>query len=249
MSGPFTWLFVLCLSIIRSFGKFKDDVVGSMNKIRLIFMISTLFSILGTPVLAGDGKPHPALLDPSKATEKAPDTFRVKMETTKGSFTIKVTREWAPLGADRFYNLVKMGYFKDVAFYRALDGFMTQFGFSGDPAINAAWKNATIKDDPKNKSNTVGRITFANRMRPNTRTCQLFINTVNNSDLDNMGFQPFGELEGDGLEIVKSLFTGYGEGYPRGRGPSQARIESEGNNYLKREYPKLDYIKNAEIID
>jgi len=198
--------------------------------------------------MAGDGKPHPALLDPSKATEKAPEEFRVKVDTTKGAFTIKVTRSWAPNGVDRFYNLVKIGYFTDVAFYRVMDGFMAQFGFSGDPAINKAWKNATIKDDPKNMSNTPGRITFANRMRPETRTCQLFINTVDNKNLDNMGFVPFGELEGEGMTIMSKIYSGYGEGIPRGRGPSQGKIESEGNAYLKKDYPNLDYIKTMEIV-
>ena len=196
--------------------------------------------------IAGD--PHPGLLDPSKANETAPETFHVKFETTKGSFVVKVTRELAPIGVDRFYNLVKIGYFQDMAFYRVIDGFMAQFGFSGDPKVNDAWGRQLIKDDPVKASNTPGMLTFANMGAPNTRGTQFFINTVSNTQLDRMRFAPFGEVEGDGLEVVKKLHSGYGEGAPYGPGPSQSVISEEGNAYLKEKFPNLDYILKVEIL-
>lgn len=194
------------------------------------------------------GEQHPALLKPELATEKAPDTYKVKFETTKGDILILVHREWAPMGADRFYNLVKIGYFKDIAFYRVIHGFITQFGFSGDPAINEVWSDHVFKDDPVTQTNAMGRITFANR-GPNTRATQLFINETNNGNLDGMGFAPFGEIVGDGLAVIKALYGGYGEGYPHGTGPNQSNLKRQGNAYLAKSYPELDYIKSAVIVD
>ncbi len=205
---------------------------------------SLILVVLSLTLFAGED----ALLDPNKAVATAPASFRVQFNTSKGDFTVKVTREWAPLGADRFYNLVQAGFFKDIAFYRVVDGFMVQFGFSSDPAVNKAWKNSTIKDDLVKQSNTPGRISFANR-GPHTRTTQLFINTINNSNLDAMGFAPFGEVEAEGLAIVKALYSGYGEGYPRGTGPRQDQIESKGAAYLKENYPQLDYIKSVVLLN
>lgn len=186
------------------------------------------------------------LMDPAKLTETAPETYKVKFDTTKGEFVVQVTRAWAPNGADRFYNLVKAGYYNDIAFFRVIDGFMAQFGIHGDPQVNGVWRTAEIKDDPVKESNTRGRITFATR-GPNTRTVQLFINYGNNARLDQMGFAPFGEVV-SGMEIVDSLHNGYGEGPPRGRGPNQGRLQSEGNAYLKKEFAKLDWLKSAEIM-
>jgi peptidyl-prolyl cis-trans isomerase A (cyclophilin A) len=192
---------------------------------------------------------NPALLDPSLATETAPDTFKVKIETTAGDFTIEIHRDWAPLGADRFYNLVKIGYYNDVAFYRVLKGFMAQVGMHGDPAVTAAWMKARIQDDPVVKSNTKGMVTFAMGGQPGTRTTQFFVNYANNSYLDKpSNFAPFGEVV-EGFETVKKLYNGYGEGAPRGKGPSQARLFREGNVYLKADFPKLDYITQATVID
>ena len=212
---------------------------------KTIFIL--LLCLFTGQLIGAEEAPHPGLLDPSKAAEKAPDTFRVKVETTKGDFEIQVTRAWAPLGADRFYNLVKIGYFKDIAFYRVIYGFVVQFGYSGDPKINNAWDSQLLKDDPKKQSNTIGRVVFASR-GPDTRTTQFFINTGDNYNLDTMGFTPFGEVIGDGLDIVRKFFGGYGEGPPRGRGPNQMRIKLEGLDYLKEGYPMLDYIKSATII-
>jgi peptidyl-prolyl cis-trans isomerase A (cyclophilin A) len=195
------------------------------------------------------GEKNPALLDPSKATEKAPDTFQAKFTTTKGEFVIEVTREWAPNGADRFYNLVKIGYLNNVAFFRNIEDFMVQFGINGDPAVNAKWRVSNIKDDPVVESNKPGYVTFAQSGQPNSRSTQIFINFGDNSrSLDGQRFAPFG-LVIEGMDVVKSLYNGYGEGAPRGLGPDQMRVQTEGNAYLKKGYPKLDYIKKAEIVE
>jgi peptidyl-prolyl cis-trans isomerase A (cyclophilin A) len=196
---------------------------------------------------AESGTPNPALLDPSLATEKAPDMYRVKMETTAGDFTIEVHREWAPRGADRFYNLVKIGYFNDVAFFRVLAGFMAQAGFHGNPSVSNVWLNSRIKDDPVKKSNTEGMVTFATG-GPNTRSAQIFINYGDNSYLDESGFAPFGKVV-EGFESVRGLHSGYGEGEPNGAGPSQAKLYRRGNPYLKAEFPELDYITRASIVE
>ena len=191
------------------------------------------------------GAKSPVLLDPSKATEKAPDAYKVQFATSKGNFTIEVHREWAPQGADRFYNLVKAGFYDDVRFFRVVSGFMVQFGISGDPALNTVWRNARITDDPVTQSNKRGFITFATS-GPNSRTSQVFINFVDNVNLDHMGFAPFGQVT-DGMSVVDSLYNGYGEGFPRGAGPDQGRIQSEGNAYLNRDFAKLDYVNKATI--
>lgn len=192
-------------------------------------------------------KPNPALLDPSLATEKAPDLYRVKMETTAGNLIIEVHREWAPLGADRFYNLVKIGYFSDVAFFRVIAGFMAQAGFHGNPAVSQVWLKSRIKDDPVTQSNLQGMVTFANG-GPNTRSAQIFINYGDNSYLDNSGFAPFGKVV-EGFESVSELYSGYGEGQPKGKGPAQGKIYSLGNDYLEAEFPELDYITRASIVE
>lgn len=184
--------------------------------------------------------------DPAKLTAKAPESFKVKFETTKGNFTIEVTRSLAPNGADRFYNLVRSGYFKDLAFFRVISGFMCQFGIHGDPKVSAAWRSAQIPDDPGKGSNVRGAITFATA-GPNTRTTQLFINFGNNATLDGMGFSPFGKVT-EGMDVVDKINSEYGEGAPRGRGPDQGRVQAEGNAYLKKDFPNLDYIKSADVL-
>jgi len=185
------------------------------------------------------------LRNPAALTEKAPDTFKAQFDTSKGTFVITVHREWAPLGADRFYNLVKSGFFDDVRFFRVIDGFMAQFGIHGVPAVASAWRSAPLKDDPVKQSNRRGFVTFATA-GPNTRTTQLFINFGNNTNLDPMGFAPFGEVT-SGMDVVDKIYNGYGEGAPRGKGPDQGRLQSEGNVYLNKDFPRLDYIKSATI--
>ena len=184
--------------------------------------------------------------DPASLKEKAPDTFKAKFVTTKGDIVIEVTRAQAPNGADRFYNLVQSGYFNDIAFFRVIPGFMAQFGIHGDPAVSAKWRDAKITDDPVKTSNVRGAVTFA-MAGPNTRTTQLFINLVNNANLDGMGFPPFGKVV-EGLDVLDKINGEYGEGAPRGRGPDQGRIQAQGNAYLKQSFPNLDSIKSASVV-
>ena len=184
--------------------------------------------------------------DPGKLTEKAPETYKAQFETTKGKITIEVTRSLSPNGADRFYNLVRSGYFTDIAFFRVIPGFMCQFGIHGDPKVSAAWRGASISDEPVKSSNTRGAITFA-KGGPNSRTTQLFINFGNNGNLDAMGFPSFGKVT-EGMDVVDKINGEYGEGAPSGRGPNQQRIQMEGNAYLKKDFPNLDYIKSAKIL-
>ncbi|GFO81482.1 MAG: hypothetical protein A49_11090 [Methyloceanibacter sp.] len=183
--------------------------------------------------------------DPSSLNARAPDTYKARFETSKGTFVIQVNRDWAPNGADRFYNLVKAGFYNDARFFRVIDGFMVQFGISGNPDVSAAWSDANIKDDPVRESNARGTVTFATA-GPNTRTTQVFINFNNNSMLNGQGFAPFGKVI-SGMDVVDSLYKGYGEGAPRGDGPNQALIKAQGNAYLVTQFPKLDYIKKATI--
>lgn len=181
-----------------------------------------------------------AFADPAKLTEKAPETFAAQFDTTKGKFTVEVTRSLAPAGADRFYNLVKSGFFKDIAFFRVVPGFMVQFGIHGDPAVSAKWREANIPDDAVKSSNTRGTLTFATA-GPNTRTTQLFINFGNNTFLDGQGFSPFGKVI-SGMDVVDKINSEYGET------PNQGQIQMEGNAYLKKNFPNLDYIKSATIV-
>lgn len=185
------------------------------------------------------------LKNPEAFTEKAPETFKAKFDTTKGAFVITVHRDWAPKGADRFYNLVKSGFYDDVRFFRVLDDFMAQVGMNGNPEVQAAWDRSRITDDAVKQSNKRGYATFATA-GPNTRTTQFFINFKDNASLDKQGFAPFGEVT-SGMDVVDQLYSGYGEGAPRGRGPDQGRIRAEGNAYLSKSFPKLDYIKKATI--
>jgi len=190
---------------------------------------------------------HPDLLDPSKASAKAPAVFKAKFTSTKGDFVIEVHRDWAPNGADRFYNLVTMGFFDDTRFFRAIVGFMVQFGISGDPAVASKWSNANIQDDPVKQSNKKGFVTYAQTGAPNSRSTQVFINYGENANLDGQRFAPFGQVV-SGMDIVDSLYKGYGEGAPQGRGPSQGLVQSQGNAYLDAKFPKLDGVKQAVIV-
>jgi len=184
--------------------------------------------------------------DPSLATEQAPGAFKCRFETSKGAFVVEVTREWAPQGADRFYNLCKIGWFDNAKFFRNIGGFMVQFGMSAYPEAMAAWKDATIKDDPVVQSNTPLMVTFAKTGRPDSRSTQIFINHGNNKNLDSMGFAPFGKVV-EGAEVVGQLYDGYGEGAPRGRGPGQDLIMKYGDVYLEDRFPKLDKIVRTTV--
>ncbi|MBM3811374.1 MAG: peptidylprolyl isomerase [Acidimicrobiia bacterium] len=175
-----------------------------------------------------------------------PNQYKVKLETTKGDIVIEVNRDWSPLGADRFHELVTSGYYDANRFFRVLPRFVVQFGLHGDPSVNNKWSDARLQDDPPSQSNVAGTVTFATA-GPNTRTTQVFINLMDNRQLDAMGFTPFGRIV-EGMNVVNELFSGYGEGAPAGPGPDQQRIKAEGNAYLQQVFPNLDYIKKASVL-
>jgi peptidyl-prolyl cis-trans isomerase A (cyclophilin A) len=187
-----------------------------------------------------------ALMTPAALKAEAPATYRVKFDTSVGEFVVQVTRDWAPHGADRFFNLVKNGFYNDARFFRAIPNFMVQFGIHADPAVSAVWRNAQIPVDPVKQSNKRGFITYAMGASPSTRTTQVFINFRNNTNLDAMGFAAFGEVV-TGMDVVDKINTMYGEGAPRGKGPDQGRVQAEGNAYLIKNFPKLDYIRTATV--
>jgi peptidyl-prolyl cis-trans isomerase A (cyclophilin A) len=183
----------------------------------------------------------PSLKNPASLTEKAPATYKVKLDTSAGPVVIDVHRDWAPLGADRFYNLVKNGFYDNVRFFRVIPGFMAQGGMSGDPALQKIWGRNNINDDPVKQSNKRGFVTFAKTAAPNSRSTQIFINYADNSSLDSQGFAPFGQVT-SGMELVDKF-----ESYGRNNVPDQNMITNEGNAYLQRDYPKLTVIKKATI--
>lgn len=185
------------------------------------------------------------LPSPAEANETAPDQFRVRFETTQGDFVMEINRDWSPNGADRFYNLVKIGYFRDIAIFRAIDGFMFQFGIHGDPAVNKVWGEARFKDDAgSGKTNAPGTITFAKTGQPDSRSVQFFINLGDNARLDEMGFTPFGKVV-ENADVLGKINTEYGENSRE----VQGRFQAEGNAFIKTKYPNLDYIKSVTLID
>lgn len=186
---------------------------------------------------------HPAMLDPSKATAKAPDTFQAKFETTQGDVVFDCTRAWAPHGVNRFYNLVRIGFFDDVSLFRVVKGFVVQWGIPSDPAVSAAWQRANIPPDPPKQSNTRGTLTYAMAQSPDTRSTQLFINYGDNSQLDAMGFAPICKVS-QGMDVADSFYSGYGERVTS----MQGAITMGGRDYLEKNWPKLDYIKKATIV-
>jgi len=213
--------------------------------------------VLLFPLGCGKSAPPPPYVRPSdrpvfrpdapETKTQAPDRFKVRFTTSQGPFTITVVRAWAPLGADRFYHLVRGRFFEEARFFRVMEGFMCQFGIPADPAESALWKDATIADDSVEQSNTRGRLSYAMAGR-GSRTTQVFINYRNNQRLDRQGFAPFGQVT-EGMDVVDKLYSGYGEGAPSGSGPHQTRIEKQGNPYLQADFPKLDYIIKTEILN
>lgn len=185
-----------------------------------------------------------ALLRPTLLKDKAPDTFQVKFVTTRGEFTVSVTSAWAPLGAERFYNLVKHHFYDNASFFRVVPGFVVQFGLSAYPPVSAAWAKATLKDDPVTQSNKRGYLTFATA-GPNTRTTQVFINLKDNSSLDAQSFAPFGVVDAAGMRVVDMFYDQYGDATPR---DYQDLITKEGKAYLDKNWPKLDSIKTATLV-
>jgi peptidyl-prolyl cis-trans isomerase A (cyclophilin A) len=199
-----------------------------------------------TPAAKTPASPYDrALLKPDSLKDVAPATYQVKFETTRGDFTVTVTRAWAPLAADRFYNLVKHHYFDDARFFRVVPGFVVQFGLSAYPPVTAAWEKATIQDEPVTQKNKRGTLTFAKTSAPNSRTTQIFINLKDNSSsLDSQGFAPFGVVDGNGMNVVEMFYDQYGDS----AGMDQANIEKLGEKYLVEKWPRLDQIKSATIV-
>ena len=203
-----------------------------------------LFLAIAAALLCGCSPQSGPGSGPAKL-EHAPDVYKVKFETSKGDFVVQVNKEWAPIGAERFFQLVQSGFYDKARFFRVVPRFMVQFGINADPKVSMLWQNMVISDDPVKQSNTRGKITFATR-GANTRTTQVFINFADNARLDNSGFSPFGEVL-SGMEVVDSLYSGYGEVAPRGNGPRSELMQTQGNEYLERDFPRLDYIKKATI--
>ena len=223
-----------------------------MSKVMDTTRLLALGLLLGVSACGGDGDVEEGPIDLAAVSTNlqgtAPDVFRARFETSKGDFVVEVTRAWSPAGADRFYNLVSNRYLDGVRFFRVIEGFMAQFGINGDPELAALLGEDNIPDDPMGESNTRGKMTFAKTSQPNSRSSQMFINLVPNTNLDALGFSPFGEVI-EGMDVVDQLYSGYGEGAPNGAGPSQGRIQAEGNAYLIAEFPNLDYVERASIED
>lgn len=209
-----------------------------MSRIRFLALLA-LVALAGTVTSCGGKK--------SAETKAAPAQYKVRLETSKGEVLILVHRDWAPLGADRFYQLTQMGFYDGNRFFRALRGFIVQWGLNGDPKLNKEWSENSIPDDPPKVSNKIGTVVFA-MAGPNSRTTQVFINLGDNSSsLDPQGFTPFGEVI-QGMDNVTNFYMDYGDGPPNGSGPDQGAITQTGNSYLEEHYPKLDYIKTARIV-
>jgi len=219
------------------------------NRLNFVTVLTIALILAAVSLGLGQAGANAALKNPGALKEMAPAMYKVDFDTSAGTFVVEVHRDWAPNGADRFYNLVKNGYFDSVRFFRVIPNFMVQFGISGDPALNSVWREARIPRDPVKQSNTRGYITYAMQggaQGPDTRTTQVFINFGDNSQLDAQGFAPFGRVA-RGMDIVDKIYSGYGEGAPSGKGPDQGRLQAEGNAYLMKDFPKLDYIKKATI--
>lgn len=195
---------------------------------------------------SSDGQESPLFAPESEAMNaRAPEVYRVVLGTTEGPVTVEVHRDWAPRGADRFYNLARHGFFEGARFFRVIEGFVAQFGLSGRPDLDRLWRDHPIPDDSVRRSNVRGTLTFASAGE-DTRTTQLFVNLADNDRLDGMGFAPIGRVV-EGMSVVDSLHAGYGDGPPRGNGPSQATILERGNEYLEEEFPNLDHVESVEV--
>jgi peptidyl-prolyl cis-trans isomerase A (cyclophilin A) len=193
------------------------------------------------------GGEAPKKAAPKQLSERAPDVYRVKFETSRGDFVIEVDRALAPRGADRFYNLIEEGFYNGSRFHRVVRNFIVQWGVNADPAVQRLWTNLRIQDDPVKGSNKKGTVCFA-KLGPASRTTQVFINLRDNSKaLDKEGFAPFGKVV-EGMEVVESLYSSYGEVAPRGNGPDPVQLEIQGNKYIESKFPRLDYIKRATLV-
>lgn len=223
--------------MFRSWSMWKVEKIGVMQ--------NKFWPLVAAAILCGCSSKDVG--KPPENPGPAPASFRAQFETSKGNFVVEVTRELSPHGADRFYQLVKTGFFDDARFFRVLPNFIVQWGINKDPKVSEMWRPLTIPDDPVRASNTRGTITFAKTPAPNTRGTQVFINLADNPNLDRSGFAPFGKVV-EGMNVLGQLYGGYGEGQPNGMGPDQNMIQMRGNDYLNESYPLLDYIKSAKIL-
>lgn len=206
---------------------------------RLVITTTAGATFVAAVALAGQADKAAKLRNPAALNEQAPATYKAAFDTSRGAFVVEVHRDWAPVGADRFFNLVKNGFFDDCRFFRVVPGFMVQFGINGSPAVQSGWRSASIKDDPVKQSNKRGFMTFATG-GPDSRTSQVFINFGDNANLDKQGFAPFGRIA-SGMDVVDKINAEYREQ------PNQGAIQQQGNAYLNKEFPKLDYVKTAKI--
>jgi peptidyl-prolyl cis-trans isomerase A (cyclophilin A) len=194
--------------------------------------------VVALVLLAACSKPKPKLV--------VPEIYDVAFDTTQGSFTVEVSRAWAPRGADRFYELVNMRYFDEGRFFRVLPGFIAQFGVHKDFKVHDVWREFFIVDDPRKQDNVRGTLAFA-QAGSNMRSTEVFINLADNKVLDEQSFVPFARIV-SGMDVPDKLYSGYGELGPEGKGPDSGRVEEEANEYLVPRFPKLDYIKHAKFV-
>jgi peptidyl-prolyl cis-trans isomerase A (cyclophilin A) len=215
-----------------------------MQRVLCLAALALLVSAVGASAQSTAPMKTPAALkNPAALKATAPAKYKAQFETTKGIFVVDVTRAWSPNGADRFYNLVKNGFFDGVKFFRVVPNFVVQFGIHGDPTIASKWLESNIQDDKVVESNKRGFLTFAKSGAPNSRSTQLFINLIDNDRLDAMGFSAFGKVS-KGMDVVDKLYGGYGEQITQ----LQGQIAAEGNKYLETNWPKLDAIKKATLL-
>jgi peptidyl-prolyl cis-trans isomerase A (cyclophilin A) len=220
-----------------------------MKSITVSFLLcSSLMAQLPPGAKEGKEPPRgpgtrPSLMNPASLRAKAPEIYKAHFTTTKGDFVVEVHRDWAPNGADRFYNLVKSGFYDEASFFRVIKGFVVQFGMNAKPTVEAVWQKANIRDDTVKQSNKKGYVVFATA-GPNTRTTQVFINLGDNTALDAQGFSPFGMVT-EGMDVVEKFYNGYGDAP---RGPDQGLVASQGKAYLDKNFPQLDSIKTAKIV-
>lgn len=219
-----------------------------MNRTRiaalsLVVLVAACDKSAPPPADSATATPPAAPAATTPAVDAAPANFRVRIETSRGPIVIEAHREWSPNGVDRFHHLVQSGYYDDVRFFRVVPGFVVQFGMHGNPATNAQWNNNGLIDEPVKQTNKRGTLTYAKSGMPNSRTTQLFINLADNAALDADGFAPFAEVV-EGMSVIDALYSGYAD-EPTGK---QGEIAAEGNAYLNRTFPKLDYIKTAKVV-
>ena len=202
------------------------------------------FPLAALALLAACSSPAPK--ETAQKPTQAPALYRVRFDTTKGPFVLEIHRDWAPRGADRFYELIDAKYYDGLYFFRVIKGFVVQWGIHKDPEVTKKWNNLVIPDDLVRQSNRRGTITFATD-GPNTRTTEPFINLADNKRLDARGFAPFGEVV-EGMDVVDKLYAGYGDGPPKGEGVDQNKAEAQGNEYIEGNFPKLDKILTARLV-